>query len=454
MEESQTTESNNNSDGEGNGGGFLAKCQEKVFSAPDRLRRSAMRFAGKMSKIARDDPRRVVHSLKVGLALNLVSVFYYVQPLFDGWGVNTIWAVITVVFVMEFTVGGTLSKGLNRAMATLVAGFLAVGAHLVAQFCGEKGEPILLGAFVFLVASAATFSRFIPEVKARYEYGMIIFILTFSMVAVASYRVEELIRFAQQRVTTIAVGVASCLFTTFFVFPIWAGEDLHKLVADNLDKLAEFLEGMESECFGENSPCQNLEGKAFLQVYKSVLSSKVREDSLFNFAKWEPAHGKFRFRHPWSQYQKVGTLCRQCASLMEALASYVVTLKKSQYPDEANPELCLKIRAKCRAMSSHSAKALRALSLAVRTMTIPCPTNEIPMNDMSTATKVASDFRIELSKDVDLMQMIHVAAVASLLSDIVIQVKRITESTNNLARLANFKSSERAQSVVVIDIED
>jgi hypothetical protein len=37
---------------------------------------------------------------------------------------------------------------------------------------------------------------------------------------------------------------------------------------------------MESECFGETTSCENLEGKAFLHVYKSVLNSKVREDSL------------------------------------------------------------------------------------------------------------------------------------------------------------------------------
>jgi hypothetical protein len=105
------------------------------------------------------------------------------------------------------------------------------------------------------------------------------------------------------------------------------------------------------------------------------------------FAKWEPIHGKFGFRHPWNQYQKLGALCRQCASSMEALASCISTLKKSQvvkkipnfmiktlltndilmlvrsqYP-EANPELCLKIGATCAAMSLHSAKALRGLSL-------------------------------------------------------------------------------------------
>ena len=81
--------------------------------------------------------------------------------------------------------------------------------------------------------------------KARYDYGVLIFILTFAMVAVSSYRVEDLIEFAHERVTTIAVGVATCLFTTIFVCPVWAGEDLHNLAAGNLDKLAEFLEGTE-----------------------------------------------------------------------------------------------------------------------------------------------------------------------------------------------------------------
>ena len=38
--------------------------------------------------------------------------------------------------------------------------------------------------------------------------------------------------------------------------------------------------GLESECFGEKPASENLEGKAFLQVYKSVLNSKASEDSL------------------------------------------------------------------------------------------------------------------------------------------------------------------------------
>ncbi|XP_037455528.1 aluminum-activated malate transporter 1-like [Triticum dicoccoides] len=57
-------------------------------------------------------------------------------------------------------------------------------------------------------------------------------------------------KMADERFSTIIIGVLTCLCTTIFVFPVWAGEDLHKLTAGNLDKLAQFLQGLESECFG------------------------------------------------------------------------------------------------------------------------------------------------------------------------------------------------------------
>lgn len=58
-----------------------------------------------MWKVGKDDPRRVIHALKVGLALTLVSLLYLTEPLFEGIGQNAIWAVMTVVVVLEFTAG-------------------------------------------------------------------------------------------------------------------------------------------------------------------------------------------------------------------------------------------------------------------------------------------------------------------------------------------------------------
>lgn len=61
---------------------------------------------GELTKrVGVDDPRRVVHSLKVGLAITLVSLFYYFDTLNEGFGYNAMWSVITVVVVLEFSVG-------------------------------------------------------------------------------------------------------------------------------------------------------------------------------------------------------------------------------------------------------------------------------------------------------------------------------------------------------------
>lgn len=44
-----------------------------------------------------------------------------------------------------------MSKGLNRAFGTLVAGALGLGAHYLADLSGPKGEPIILGLLVFIL---------------------------------------------------------------------------------------------------------------------------------------------------------------------------------------------------------------------------------------------------------------------------------------------------------------
>lgn len=62
-------------------------------------------FGKKAWKIGADDPRKAVHGLKVGLALTLVSVFYYTRPLYDGVGGAAMWAIMTVVVIFEYTVG-------------------------------------------------------------------------------------------------------------------------------------------------------------------------------------------------------------------------------------------------------------------------------------------------------------------------------------------------------------
>ncbi|KAL8505171.1 hypothetical protein ACS0TY_016400 [Phlomoides rotata] len=275
---------------------------EIIRSIPRKLRSSAAGAIKKTRKVGQEDPRRILHSMKVGLALTLVSLFYYFRPLYDGFGQAGMWAILTVVVVFEFTVGGTLSKSINRGCATLVAGALGVGAEYLASVCGEKGEPVILGLMVFFLATVSTFTRFIPNVKKRYDYGVLIFILTFSLVAVSGFRVTQILQLAHQRLSTILLGGATCILISIFIYPVWAGQDLHNLIAGNIEKVAAFLDGFADEILSSSN--SNHDDKSRFQGYKSVLNSKATEENLANFAWWEPAHGHFKFHHPWQQYLK------------------------------------------------------------------------------------------------------------------------------------------------------
>lgn len=76
-----------------------------IISFADKVRRFPGLAWRTTWQVGKEDPRRVVHSLKVGLAFTLVSLLYLMEPLFKGIGKNAMWAVMTVVVVMEFTVG-------------------------------------------------------------------------------------------------------------------------------------------------------------------------------------------------------------------------------------------------------------------------------------------------------------------------------------------------------------
>ncbi|KAL5709116.1 hypothetical protein ACHQM5_019838 [Ranunculus cassubicifolius] len=409
--------------------GMLMKLKMKVVGA-----------AKMTKKVGEDDPRRIIHSVKMGLALSLISLFYYFRPIYDSFGVSTMWAVLTVVVVFEFTVGATLGKGFNRGVATCLAGALGVGAHQLASLAGEQGEPIVLGFFVFLLAAAASFSRFFPEIKARYDYGVLIFILTFSLVAVSGYRVEKIIELAHQRLSTILLGSFICVFISVFVYPVWAGEELHNQIANNMEKVADFLEGFAGEYFETEGTKSD---KLFLERYKTVLNTKATEEAMANFARWEPCHGRFMFRHPWKQYLKIGGLTRQCAYRVEALNTYINS--DIQTPQDFKKT----IQEACTKMSSESANALLEMATAIRTMRHSyCPGLHVA-NAKTAASYLKSTLKTALPLNTDLLQLVPAVTVTSLLVEIISCTEKLAESVHELALLAKFKNIE--EPIIMID---
>ncbi|KAK9743193.1 hypothetical protein RND81_03G223400 [Saponaria officinalis] len=417
------------------------------------------RFLSESWSIGVAEPKKFIHCFKVGFALCVVSLFYYMRPLYDGVGGSAMWAIMTVVVVFEYTVGATLCKSINRAVATTLAGVLGVGVHWIASQCGQKYEPVVLGASVFIFASVATFSRFIPYVKARFDYGALIFILTFSLVSISGYRVDKLVQLAQERVSTIAIGTALCIITNMLISPTWAGSQLHNQTVNNLDKLANSLEGYVAEYFiSEESaviPENDLNKK--LLGYKCVLNSKATEEALANFARWEPAHGCFYFGYPWQQYLKISAAARNCAYCIDNLNSCIDSeVQAPEFLKQHIKDYCMKL-------STCSSKVLKELATTIRTnrrststdfsvdemnskvedlqnalKSLPC---RIVLPKSTTENPVqGNEKKLESSSKASMMEVLSVGTLVTLLVEAVGRIEQIVEAVNSLAVVAEFKT--------------
>ncbi|EPS64240.1 hypothetical protein M569_10542, partial [Genlisea aurea] len=271
----------------------------------------------KFSSAGREDGRRIFHSFKVGFSLTLVSLLYLLEPSFKGIGQNAIWAVMTVVVVLEFTAGATLCKGLNRGVGTLIAGSLAFLIQYISQQSSTIMRAIFIAATVFIIGTAATYARFFVFVKKNYDYGVVIFLLTFNLITVSSFRVDNVLKIAHQRAVTIGIGCGICLLMSLLVFPNWSGQDLHNSMVTKLQGLATSIQACVEAYFSEEKTLSSEEEDPI--YYQGILDSKAHDETLAVYASWEPRHCRFFHKSPWQQYVKLGDALRRFGYVVVAL---------------------------------------------------------------------------------------------------------------------------------------
>lgn len=430
-----------------------SKSQEKVSAFtmlwnqlkgfPRKLMDKISNIAKNTIQIGKDDPRKIWHAAKVGLSLTLVMLFYYSWPRYHSFEQSAIIAVLTGMVAFEYTAGATISKCLNIAFATALGVSLGIGAKYLAGICGKEEEPIILGVLVFILGALGTFTRFYPHMQRRYDYGCMFSVATFSLVTVSGDMYMDLV---EQRISTIMVSVTTVMVISLVICPVWAGKDLHKLISSNLEKLASFLDGFESEYFQASDEGSKDKEKGFLEGFKSVLDSKSTEESLADFAWWEPAHGSFKFNNPGKEYLKIGKLGRDCACHLHALSGHLKS--KSQAPTEFHR----RTEKACKRIIAESSNALNDLAFSIKTRTRSTAKPDrynakFAINDLKATLVITT----KTFSEVDTIDVITAMSVASILIDVSKCVDEISKAVGELSVKAHFQKKDDSTSTEALE---
>ncbi|KAL5997069.1 hypothetical protein ACLOJK_007997 [Asimina triloba] len=334
-------------------------------------------------------------------------------------------------------IGATLNKGINRGIGTIIGGGLGSLSTLLALKIGGISRFIIIGISVFISGAVASYVRLIPIVKKRFDYGVLIFILTFNLVAVSASRGFQTIEIASDRLSMIGIGFAITLLTSLFIFPIWASDELHHSLISKFDSLALSIQVCLKEYFKLLDTSREPHASSNISSSKSVLHSKTADEMMANFAKWERWHGKFGVPYPWGKHLSLGELLRE-------LAACIFSLEECVQPHrQPSPFLKLAVKEPCEAVGTLLSFTLRELGDGISNMrrSRPCELIiamlRLTRLELSTATLAFHSRTPEIGNDT-VGDGLPIASFMFILMEMVEKVEVLAKEVEELGDLAGF----------------
>ncbi|PWA59828.1 aluminum-activated malate transporter [Artemisia annua] len=322
--------------------------------------------------------QKLIHSLKVGFALVLVSLLYILDPLFEQVGENAMWAIMTVEVIFEFFAG-----------------------------------------------AMATYCRFIPTINKRYDYGGMIFILTFNLVAASRLRDPVILELAHKRLSAVWMGFSVCIFISLLIYPSWASDELLYLTSSKFNELACCIEECIEAYFSID--CQRESHSiVYVNSCKSVLHSESSdESSLVNFARWEPWLVNFGFCSPWEKYQQIQDLLRELASMILSLEG---CLRSPLQPSTMMKE---KIKEPCENVGSLLGLVMRELGESI----MKKKNSQVMMPELKSLK-----LQLMLLSTSKTIEDLAIANFMFLLMEIIDKVEVLAKEVETLGEVAGFES--------------
>lgn len=163
---------------------------------------------------------QVKFALRVACALFLVAIigdYLQVDKLY--------WIILTVLVVMQSTLGATLDRSRSRAVSTLTG--VVVGGIVMSLLADQIALLLIIS---LLIAFVGLYFMF-------YNMSRAIFCLSAVLIIALGFMQHNVWYFAEQRFINTCVGIVVAFIFSMCVFPLWAKKNIHTSLLQVLEHL-------------------------------------------------------------------------------------------------------------------------------------------------------------------------------------------------------------------------